>query len=197
MRSHPNAHLNQKGRLRLVTEHLEHGLSLKELAAENGISLRCASRWLARYRSGGPASLTDRRSVRRSQRRTLDPQQLQQAVDHRHQRCTLRRIAKALKAPLATVGRVMNALRLGRLRNLKPRKPVQRYQWERPGDMIHVDTKQLARFERVGSSDVESGHGGSSPWRCFPSSAIQPGWGTPCTSPVVFASMRRGPAPTP
>jgi len=130
MRSHPNAHLNQKGRLRLVTEHLEHGRSLKELAAENGISLRCASRWLARYRSGGPASLTDRRSVRRSQRRTLDPQQLQQAVDHRHQRCTLRRIAKALKAPLATVGRVMNALRLGRLRNLKPRKPVQLYQPE-------------------------------------------------------------------
>ena len=175
MRSHPNAHLNQKGRLRLVTEHLEHGRSLKELAAENGISLRCASRWLARYRSGGPASLTDRRSVRRSQRRTLDPQQLQQAVDHRLQRCTLRRIAKALKAPLATVGRVMNALGLGRLRNLKPRKPVQRYQWERPGDMIHVDTKQLARFERVGSSDVESGHGGGFPWAVVSASAIQPG----------------------
>ena len=26
---------------------------------------------------------------------------------------------------------------------------MQRYQWEKPGDMIHVDTKQLARFERV------------------------------------------------
>ena len=111
MRSHP-VRLNQKGRLRLVTQHLELGRSLKELAAENGISLRCASRWLARSRSGGPASLADRRSVRRSQRRTLDPQQLQQSVDHRHQRCTFRRIAKALKAPLATVGRVMNALGL-------------------------------------------------------------------------------------
>ncbi|WP_235300158.1 DDE-type integrase/transposase/recombinase [Synechococcus sp. GFB01] len=32
----------------------------------------------------------------------------------------------------------MNALGLGRLRNLEPKKPVQRYQWERPGDMIHV-----------------------------------------------------------
>jgi len=28
--------------------------------------------------------------------------------------------------------------------------PVRRYQWENSGDMIHVDTKQLARFERVG-----------------------------------------------
>ena len=27
---------------------------------------------------------------------------------------------------------------------------MRRYEWERPGDMIHVDTKQLARFERVG-----------------------------------------------
>jgi hypothetical protein len=27
---------------------------------------------------------------------------------------------------------------------------VQRYQWEKPGDMIHVDTKQLARFQRIG-----------------------------------------------
>ena len=175
MRSHP-VRLNQKGRLRLVTQHLELGRSLKELAAENGISLRCASRWLARSRSGGPASLADRRSVRRSQRRTLDPQQLQQSVDHRHQRCTLRRIAKTLKAPLATVGKVMNALGLGRLWNLEPRKPVQRYQWERPGDMIHVDTKQLTRFELVGSGDVESGHGGASPWAMLPASVIRPGW---------------------
>jgi hypothetical protein len=36
-------------------------------------------------------------------------------VDLRHQRCTLRRIARALKAPLSSVGRVMNALGLGRL----------------------------------------------------------------------------------
>ncbi len=44
----------------------------------------------------------------------------------------------------------MNALGLGRLKNLETKPPVRRYQWERAGDMIHVDTKQLARFERVG-----------------------------------------------
>ena len=58
--------------------------------------------------------------------RTLDPQQLQQAVERRHQRCTLRRIAKSLGAPLSTVGRVMKSLGLGRLRNLEPKVPVQR-----------------------------------------------------------------------
>jgi hypothetical protein len=120
------------------------------------------------------SNLSGGSSVRRTQRRTLDPQQLQQAVDHRHQRCTLRRIAKALKAPLATVGRVMNALGLGRLRNLESRKPGQRYQWERPGDMIHVDTKQLARFERVGSGDVESWRGSDFPWAVAPSISHPP-----------------------
>ncbi|MEI6828819.1 MAG: helix-turn-helix domain-containing protein [Synechococcaceae cyanobacterium ELA445] len=70
-----------------------------------GYSLRGAYKWLARYRTGGVAALADRRSVRRTQRRTIDPQQLQQAVDLRHQRCTLRRIARALQASLRAVGR--------------------------------------------------------------------------------------------
>jgi len=150
MHSHPNARLTQKGRLRLVTQHLEYGRSLAELAVENGISLRCAYRWLARYRSGGPTSLADRRSVRRTQRRTLDPQQLQQAVDLRYQRLHLRHIARLLQAPFSTVARALSRLGLGRLRNLDPKPLVQRYEWERPGDLIHIDIKSLARFRRVG-----------------------------------------------
>jgi len=155
MPTHPNARLTPLGRERLLRRHMDHGEPLLALAAQAGISLRTAYKWLARYRSGGHTSLADRRSVRRTQRRTLDPQQLQHAVDLRHQRCTAwcqlrRRIAKAVGAPLSTVGRAMKAPGLGRLRNLKPKPPVQRYQWEKPGDMIHVDTKQLARFERVG-----------------------------------------------
>ncbi|WP_232197345.1 leucine zipper domain-containing protein, partial [Synechococcus sp. CB0205] len=71
MHTHANARLTQRGRLRLVSQHLNHHRSLAELAAEAGISLRCAYKWLARYRSGGAAALVDRRSVRRSQRRTL------------------------------------------------------------------------------------------------------------------------------
>ncbi len=33
----------------------------------------------------------------------------------------------------------MRRLGLNRLRNLDPKPPVHRYEWERPGDMIHVD----------------------------------------------------------
>ncbi len=100
MHSHPNARLTQRGRLRLVIQHLEHGRSLAELAAENGISLRCAYRWLVRHRSGGAASLAD-----------------------------LRHIARLHNAPFSTVASALSRLGLGRLRNLEPRPPMQRYEW--------------------------------------------------------------------
>jgi len=151
MHSHPNARLTQKGRLRLVTQHLEHGRSLKKLAAENGISLRCTYRWLARYRSGGASSLVDRRSVRRTQRRTLDPQHLQPAVDLRHQRLHQRHIAGLLQVPFSTVARALSRLGLGSLRNLEPKVPVQRYEWAWLGDLIHIDIKSLARFRKMGN----------------------------------------------
>jgi len=150
LHSRPNARLTPISRERLIRRHLEDRVPLKALAAQAGISLRSAYKWLARFRDGGVMALADRQSVRRTQRRTLDPQQLQQAVDLRHQRCTLRRIAKVLCAPLATVGRLMKDLGLGRLKNLDPKPPMRRFQWEHPGDMIHVNTKRLARFERVG-----------------------------------------------
>jgi transposase InsO family protein len=131
MHTHPNARLTPVSRERLVRRHIQNAEPLAYLAAQAGISLRTAYKWLSRYRCGGAAALVDRRSVRCSQRRTLDPQHLQRAVALRHERCTLRRIARLLALPLSTVGRT-------------------RYQWARPGDMIHVDIKQLARFDRVG-----------------------------------------------
>ena len=120
MPSHPNARLTQKGRLRPINQHLLHHRPLAELAAEAGISLRCAYKWLARYRSGGVAALMNRHSVRSSQRRTLDPHRLQCAVELRHQRLHLRHIARLLSAPFSTVARALNRLGLGRLRNLEP-----------------------------------------------------------------------------
>jgi transposase InsO family protein len=159
MHRHPNARLTQKGRLRLMTQHLDHGRSLAELAAENGISLRCAYRWLVRYRLGGVASLADRRSARRTQRRTLDPQQVQNAVDPRHQRLHLRHIARLLQAPFSTVARALSHLGLGRLRNLDPKPSVPRYEWKRQGALIHIDIKSLARSGRRVTASPETGNG--------------------------------------
>jgi len=113
MHSHPNGRLNQRGRLRLVRQHLDQGLPLAKLADDAGISLRCAYKWLARFRVGGPPALADRRRVRRRQRRTLDPQQLQQAVDLRHQRLHLQHFARLLADPFSTVARALSCVGLG------------------------------------------------------------------------------------
>ena len=75
---------------------------------------------------------------------------MQYAVDLRHQRLHLRHIARLLQAPFSTVARALSRLGLGRLRNLDPKPPAQRYEWERPGDLIRIDIKTLARFRKVG-----------------------------------------------
>ncbi|MFQ6540358.1 IS481 family transposase, partial [Aphanothece stagnina RSMan2012] len=71
-------------------------------------------------------------------------------MELRHQRLHLRPIARLLRAPFSTVARALNRLGLGRLKSLEPKPPVQRYEWERQGDLIHVDVKSLARFRKVG-----------------------------------------------
>jgi len=85
MHTHPNARLTAVSRELLVCRHIRDAEPLADLAAQAWISLRTAYKWLALYRSGSRATLVDLRSGRRTQRRTLDPQQLQQAVDLPHQ----------------------------------------------------------------------------------------------------------------
>jgi hypothetical protein len=66
MHSHPNGRLSQRDRLRLVRQQLDQWLPLAKLADDAEISLRCAYKWLARFRVGGPPALADRRRVRSS-----------------------------------------------------------------------------------------------------------------------------------
>jgi len=56
----------------------------------------------------------------------------------------------ATRVPLArsTVSAVLRRLGLSRLRHLNPAEPVRRYEWGRPGELVHVDTKKLGRIER-------------------------------------------------
>ena len=61
----------------------------------------------------------------------------------------LRHIARLLADPFSTVARALNHLGLGRLRNLEPKPPVERYERQTSGDLIHIDVKKLARFRKV------------------------------------------------
>jgi transposase InsO family protein len=59
-------------------------------------------------------------------------------------------IARLCGVSPATVSRILRAAKLSRARDLNPPPPVQRYEREHPGDMIHLDIKKLGRFEKTG-----------------------------------------------
>jgi len=50
----------------------------------------------------------------------------------------------------ATVSRVLKRAGLSRLKDIEPAAPMVRYEYARPGGLIHLDIKRLGRFERVG-----------------------------------------------
>jgi len=72
------------------------------------------------------------------------------SCDLRHQRCTLRRSQGLLS--LSTVGRLMKAWALGRMKNLDPKRLVRRITSGSARECPWSTLKQLARFERVGHS---------------------------------------------
>ena len=52
--------------------------------------------------------------------------------------------------PVSTVVVEVRRLGLNRLSKLAPPEPVVRYERSRPGSLVHMDIKKLARIARVG-----------------------------------------------
>ena len=52
--------------------------------------------------------------------------------------------------PLSTVSAVLLRIGLGKRSRLEPPEPPNRYQRERPGELVHIDVKKLGRIDRVG-----------------------------------------------
>ena len=59
---HHHARLTVYSREQLAKSVVEGRLSLREAAAERGLSRQSASKWVKRFRPGGPAALQDRSS---------------------------------------------------------------------------------------------------------------------------------------
>jgi hypothetical protein len=63
---------------------------------------------------------------------------------------TIRQIATPVGASPSTAARICRSVELSRLRTSeRPAVPV-RYEWKRPGELLHVDIKRVGRFDRVG-----------------------------------------------
>jgi transposase len=60
MKLHRNAALSWQGRRRLARRVLVEGWTQSAAAAAAGVSLRCARKWIGRYRGAGEEGLRDR-----------------------------------------------------------------------------------------------------------------------------------------
>jgi len=62
----------------------------------------------------------------------------------------MRQIAGVVGVSPSSVARICRAAGLSRLRQLEPVAVPVRYERERAGELLHIDTKRLGRFDRVG-----------------------------------------------
>ena len=149
MNIHKNARTTPRSRARIV-QRLLSGERASRVAEAVGVSERTVRKWLGRYRADAERGLVDR-SCRPRRSPGATPRRLVSWVETlRRQRWTGAQIAAALQLSASTVARVLRRRGLARLRQLEPPRPVQRYQWARPGDLLHIDIKKLGRIGRVG-----------------------------------------------
>ena len=150
MNIHKNARLTLKRRIDLVRSVVDRNLSVNGAAIEAGVSAHTARKWLSRYLAQGEAGLRDRSSRPGRSPRAIQPEKALAIVELRRRYLTQARIAAALGVSKSTVGRVLARAGLSRLSDLAPQEPIIRYEHERPGDLLHLDTKKLGRIHRPG-----------------------------------------------
>lgn len=148
---HKNARTTALGRAEMIRRIEEDGRPVAEVAAGFGISERTARKWLSRWRAEGAAGLENRSS--RPLAAGSSPGRFWADLTarlRREYRLTGEEIASRLGLARSTVAGWLTRMGLGRLSSLDPKEPVRRYQRERPGELLHLDIKKLARFEGVG-----------------------------------------------
>lgn len=136
-----------------IVARIEAGMSPPLAALTGGASRATAYRLWRRYQAGGWLALRDRPSTPRRQPRRLSVEAEQRIIAAR-----LRsaygpvRLAGLVPHPPSTIGKVLR--RHGYSRLPRPEaagaRCARRYERERPGELLHVDTKRLGRFWEPG-----------------------------------------------
>jgi len=158
MKLHRNARTCPNSRSLLVVRITEQGWSVSAAASAAGVSERTVYRWLARWRREGAEGLIDR-----SSRPLRSPNQLpDQKVKVIRSLCKLRmtaaEIAEVLCLALSTVSLWLRRIGLGKRSRLEPPEPPNRYERRHPGELVHVDIKQLGRISVRGAGHRMVGH---------------------------------------
>lgn len=133
------------------------GNSPQAAAAACGASRATGYRLWRRFAQGGWAALADRSTRPHRQPRRLPTEAEREIL---HWRAELGAgpavIATIVERPASTVGKVLR--RAGCSRLPRPRRDRRvRYERERPGELLHVDTKKLGRFWQIGKRIRQDG----------------------------------------
>jgi len=156
MKLHGNAALSWRGRRQLAKRVVEQGWTLKAAAEAAGVSVRCARKWVGRYRIEGERGLFDRSSAPQRVANRTPAERVQAIVALRQLRMSAAEIAETLAMALSTVSGILTRHGLGRLSRLGLEQPL-RYERSRPGELVHIDVKQLGRIEGGAGKRVTGG----------------------------------------
>ena len=144
---HRNAPLTPEGRLRLC-HRIADGWSVAAAAESMNISRQTAHKWWRRYREEGLAGLEDR-----SSRPWSCPHQTPARVERRivalrqSRKLGPARLGGIVDVPASTVHRVLVRHGVNRLAWMdRPTgRVIRRIETHRPGELVHIDVKKLAR----------------------------------------------------
>jgi transposase InsO family protein len=156
MKLHRNAALSWNGRRLLAERVVDQGWTIVAAAAAGGVSVRCARKWVSRYRAAGAAGLVDRSSAPARVANRTCPRRVAVIALLRGLRMTAAEIAETLAMPLSTVSGILTRSGLGRLGRLGL-EPAVRYERSRPGELVHIDVKKLGRIEGGAGKRVRDG----------------------------------------
>ena len=135
-----------------IVARIEAGLSPPLAAASGGASRATGYRLWRRYQQGGWVALRDRPSTPKRQPRRLCAES-EQAILAARRRSAYGpvRLAGLVAHPPSTIGKVLRRHGCSRLpRPEGAARCARRYERERPGELLHIDTKRLGRFWEPG-----------------------------------------------
>ena len=153
---HANTRLTVHGRALLIERVITDRRPVSHVAKELGISRQCAHRWINRHRAEGSAGLHNRSSRPRTcPGQTSPPREAAVVVARLLGRDGPLRIAAVTGVPARTVSRILARYDLPPLSWLDPvtgqtirssRATAERYERDRPGELVHIDVKKLGRI---------------------------------------------------
>jgi transposase InsO family protein len=149
MKLHGNARTCPHSRL-LMVERVDQGWTRAQIAEAAGVSVRTVSKWLACYRLEGKDGLLDHSSAPGSIPHRTPDDRVEAIAALRRLRMTAAEIAECLRMPLSTVSAILSRIGLGKRSRLEPPEPPNRYEKQRPGELVHIDIKKLGKIARPG-----------------------------------------------